>query len=98
MNTFFLSSFNSPIGLVHFVHRDNVLYALDFEEFDARLLKSLNRYLANDFELSVSEDSAIHALLESYFLATLMPLIALKLTRLAQTFSNKYGKHYALFP
>ncbi|MBL0230813.1 MAG: methylated-DNA--[protein]-cysteine S-methyltransferase [Moraxellaceae bacterium] len=98
MNTFFLSSFNSPIGLVHFVHHDNVLYALDFEEFDARLLKSLNRYLANDFELSVSEDSAIHALLESYFLGDINALDRIKTHALGTNFQQQVWQALRTIP
>lgn len=67
MNTFFLSNFKSPIGLLHFVYQDDTLFALDFEEFDARLTQSLNKYLPPDFSLGISKNSTIHQHLNSYF-------------------------------
>lgn len=98
MNTFFLSHFNSPIGLIHFIHQNEVLYALEFEEFDARLMTSLNRYLASNFELGVSEDSNIHMLLDAYFVDDIKALDRIKTQALGTDFQQQVWQALRTIP
>ena len=74
MQTFLLSHVDSPLGNIHFIHQDDILYALEFDEFKDRLTQALTRYSPTAFQLVQCETSAIHPLLAAYFLGNLAAL------------------------
>ena len=89
MQTFLLGHLDSPIGKIHFLHQDDILYALEFEEFEPRLTQSLTRYFPTHFELSVCETSTIHQLLTSYFLGKLESLDKIVVNPLGTAFQQE---------
>ena len=89
MDIFFLSSLNSPLGPIHFIHKDDILFALEFDEFRHRLTQSLTRYHPNDFELYINENSNIHTLLDAYFSSDLNALNRIQVNALGTDFQQQ---------
>jgi len=89
MTQILLSTLTSPIGILHFAHQDNVLYALEFDEFNQRLTQSLNRYLPDGFTLGMSEQSPIHQHLESYFSGDIYALNHIAVNPLGTAFQQQ---------
>ena len=98
MAIFFLSNLNSPLGVIHFIHKDDVLYALEFDEFNHRLTQSLTRYYPTDFELNICEASIIHSLLESYFSGNLDALNRIQVNPLGTTFQQQVWQSLRSIP
>ena len=98
MDIFFLSSLNSPLGLIHFIHKDDILYALEFDEFNYRLTDSLKRYWANEFNLASCEDSTIHRQLESYFSGNIYALYQISVQPLGSAFQQQVWQNLRTIP
>ena len=98
MDIFFLSSLHSPLGLIHFIHKDDVLYALEFDEFNHRLTQSLIRYYPKDFELKVCETSIIHTLLDSYFSGELNALNRIQVNPFGTAFQQEVWQSLRTIP
>jgi O-6-methylguanine DNA methyltransferase len=67
MITIHLSSFQSPIGLLHLAHVDDCLYALNFEEFYDSLITHLHTRYADAELVEGSIDPRIQQALQRYF-------------------------------
>lgn len=98
MDIFFLSHLNSPLGLIHFIHKDNVLYALEFDEFHHRLTQSLTRYYPTDFAIHVCEISIIHVLLDTYFSGDLDALNRIQVNALGTNFQQQVWQSLRTIP
>ena len=98
MQTFLLSHVDSPLGKIHFIHQNNMLYALAFEEFEAQLTQSLMRYYHSPFALVKCETSAIHQLLSAYFLGNLAALDEIVVNPLGTPFQQEVWQALRTIP
>ena len=67
MTTLFFHTFNSPLGLLHFAHANDVVYALAFAEFQEQLMEQLQKRFAKNLNLQPAPNAVIDELLERYF-------------------------------
>ncbi|TQC96974.1 methylated-DNA--[protein]-cysteine S-methyltransferase [Moraxellaceae bacterium AER2_44_116] len=67
MTTLYFHTFNSPLGLLHFAHANDVVYALAFAEFQEQLMEQLQKRFAENLNLQPAPNAAIEELLERYF-------------------------------
>ncbi len=67
MTTLYFHTFNSPLGLLHFSHANDVVYALAFAEFQEQLMEQLQKRFAENLNLQPAHNALIEELLERYF-------------------------------
>jgi methylated-DNA-[protein]-cysteine S-methyltransferase len=67
MTTLNFHTFNSPLGLLHFAHANDVVYALAFAEFQEQLMEQLQKRFADNLNLQPAANAVIEELLERYF-------------------------------
>ncbi len=77
MTTIHLSSFNSPLGLLHLAHVDDCLYALNFEEFYDSFISHLQTRYAEAELVEAPINPRIQQILQRYFAGDLHALNAL---------------------
>lgn len=98
MTTFFLSQLHSPLGLIHFIHQNDIVYALEFEEFQPRLIQSLTRYYSHPIELQQAKNSTIDALLTTYFCGDITALNRISTHALGTTFQQSVWQALRTIP
>lgn len=74
MTTIQLSSFDSPLGLLHLAHIDDCLYALNFAEFYDAFIKHLQRYYTDAELIGAPINPRIQQILQRYFSGDLQAL------------------------
>jgi methylated-DNA-[protein]-cysteine S-methyltransferase len=78
MTTLSLSSFNSPLGLLHIAHVDDCLYALTFEEFYPDFIQQLENRFADIALVESPMTAVITQALSRYFAGELHALDELR--------------------
>ena len=89
MTTLFFHSVNSPIGLLHIAHADDIVFALDFAEFQERFLAQLQKRFSAQLTFQPAVNTSIQDSIEQYFAGDIYALNRIQTNTQGTAFQQK---------
>ncbi len=89
MTTLFFYSINSPIGLLHIAHAKNIVFALDFAEFQTRFVSQLQKRFSEHLTFQPAANNLIEDNIEQYFAGDIYALNRIQTNTQGTAFQQK---------
>lgn len=89
MTTLYFHSLNSPIGLLHIAHTNDIVFALEFAEFQERFVNQLQKRFSAKLTFQPAANATIEELLARYFAGDIHALARIQTNTDGSPFQQK---------